>query len=90
MVVGKKIKGNKVGNRSLILYSLMLGDSIPCVKSHPVLPTAQGMVGPTISTDVLLFKLRIARHFTQDPRMRGDECRGRYGGAVLHDTMDLS
>lgn len=73
-------EGNKVGNRGLILYSSALGDSIPCVKTHPVLPTAQGVVGPAISTDAALFKLGIARHFTQVPRLRGDECGGRYGG----------
>ena len=64
---GAEKKGYKVGNRGLILYSSVLADSIPCMKSHPVLPTAQGAVGPAISTDAALFKLRIARHFTQEP-----------------------
>lgn len=62
MVVGGK-KGNKVGNRGLILYSSVLGDSVPCVTSHPVLPAAQAAV----SADAALFKLRIVKRFTQEP-----------------------
>lgn len=60
----KKKKRNQGGNRVLILYSSVLGDLIPCVKRHPVLPTAQGVVGPAISTDAALFELRIVRHLS--------------------------
>lgn len=62
-----EVKGNKMENRGLILHSSMLGDSIPCMKSHLVLPTAQGAVGPAISTDAALIELGIARLFTQEP-----------------------
>lgn len=77
---GGEKKGNSVENRGLMLCSSVLSCLIPCVKSHPVLPTAQGVVGPAISTDAALFKHRITRHFTQNPRMRGGECGAGYGG----------